>query len=63
MRIISFNANGIRSAAEKGFFRWLARQDADVVCLQEIKAQEEQLAERASQRKNPFSAAERSTRG
>jgi len=47
MRIISFNANGIRSAAEKGFFRWLARQDADVVCLQEIKAQEEQLAERA----------------
>jgi exodeoxyribonuclease-3 len=47
MRIISFNANGIRSAAEKGFFRWLARQDADVVCVQEIKAQEEQLAERA----------------
>ena len=47
MRIVSFNANGIRSATEKGFFRWLARQDADVVCVQEIKAQDEQLAERA----------------
>jgi exodeoxyribonuclease-3 len=47
MRIISFNANGIRSATEKGFFRWLARQDADVVCLQETKAHEHQLADRA----------------
>ena len=33
MRIISFNANGIRSATEKGFFRWFARQKADVLCL------------------------------
>lgn len=33
------NLNGIRSAAGKGFFRWLAIQHADVVCLQEIKAQ------------------------
>jgi exodeoxyribonuclease-3 len=45
MRIISFNANGIRSAASKGFFEWLATQDADVVCLQETKAQEHQLAD------------------
>jgi len=45
MRIISFNANGIRSAAQKGFFPWLARQKADVVCLQETKAQEHQLSE------------------
>jgi exodeoxyribonuclease-3 len=45
MRIISFNANGIRSAANKGFFPWLAQQQADIVCLQETKAQEEQLAD------------------
>src|SRR5688500_20307478 len=43
MRIISFNANGIRSAADKGFFRWFGKQDADVLCLQETKAQEHQL--------------------
>jgi exodeoxyribonuclease-3 len=47
MRIISFNANGIRSATEKGFFRWFARQKADVLCLQETKAQEHQLADKA----------------
>ena len=45
MRIITFNANGIRSAASKGFFAWLKRQQADVVCLQETKAQEDQLAD------------------
>jgi exodeoxyribonuclease-3 len=44
MRIISFNANGIRSAANKGFFDWLRQQNADVVCLQETKAQEDQLS-------------------
>ncbi|MGN6790704.1 MAG: endonuclease/exonuclease/phosphatase family protein, partial [Rhodanobacteraceae bacterium] len=43
MKIISFNANGIRSAANKGFFDWLGQQNADVVCLQETKAQEDQL--------------------
>ena len=45
MRVITVNVNGIRSAARKGFFAWLARQDADVVCLQETKAQEHQLDE------------------
>jgi exodeoxyribonuclease-3 len=45
MRIITANVNGIRSAAKKGFFDWLRRQDADVVCLQEIKAHEEDLVE------------------
>ncbi|MBI2286630.1 MAG: exodeoxyribonuclease III [Nitrosomonadales bacterium] len=39
MRIITINLNGIRSAANKGFFAWLAQQDADIVCLQELKAQ------------------------
>ena len=39
MRIISANLNGIRSAASKGFFDWLPTQHADVVCVQELKAQ------------------------
>ena len=43
MRVISLNANGIRAAARKGFFDWLAQQDADLVCIQETKAQAEQL--------------------
>ncbi|MFO1516988.1 MAG: exodeoxyribonuclease III [Lysobacterales bacterium] len=47
MRIISFNANGIRSAASKGFLDWFRRQDADVLCLQETKAQEAQLSDPA----------------
>ena len=44
MRIISFNANGLRSAAGKGFFDWFGAQDADILCVQETKAQEHQLA-------------------
>lgn len=44
-RVISLNANGIRSAARKGFFEWLEKQDADVVCIQETKAQQHQLAD------------------
>ncbi len=43
MRIITLNVNGIRSAANKGFFTWMQRQNADVVCVQEIKAQVDQL--------------------
>ena len=43
LRVITANLNGIRSAATKGFFDWLAVQDADVVCLQEVKAQEADL--------------------
>jgi len=43
VRIISVNVNGIRAAARKGFFDWLAQQQADVVCIQELKAQEDQL--------------------
>lgn len=38
MKIISANLNGIRSAKDKGFFEWLEGADADIVCLQEIKA-------------------------
>lgn len=45
MRVISLNLNGIRSAASKGFYDWLAEQDADLVCLQELKAQKTNLTE------------------
>ncbi len=44
MRIITLNVNGIRSADRKGFFVWLATINADIVCVQETKAQEHQLA-------------------
>lgn len=46
MRVITCNVNGIRAAARKGFYAWLRRQRADVVCLQEIKAHTEQLTDR-----------------
>jgi len=45
MRIITLNANGIRASAQKGMFDWLAQQKADVVCIQETKAQEHQLTD------------------
>jgi exodeoxyribonuclease III len=40
LRILTLNLNGIRSAASKGFFAWLAGQDVDVACVQELKAHE-----------------------
>lgn len=43
MKVISFNANGIRSAARKGFYEWLLLQRADFICIQETKAQMDQL--------------------
>ena len=45
LRIITANLNGIRSAASKGFLDWLATTPADVVCLQELKAQDSDLTE------------------
>lgn len=45
MRVITANVNGIRAASKKGFFKWLEKQNADVVCIQETKAQEDQLDE------------------
>ena len=47
MRIISLNANGIRAAERKGFFPWLEQQNADFICIQETKAQTEQLKSEA----------------
>ena len=43
MKIISYNVNGIRAAVKKGFVEWLEAANPDVICLQEIKAQKEQL--------------------
>ena len=44
LRIITLNLNGIRSAVSKGLLEWLAAQKADVVCMQELKAQLPDLA-------------------
>ena len=44
MKIITLNLNGIRSATRKDFFKWLTRQRADVVCVQELKAQAADLS-------------------
>ncbi|MDX1454707.1 MAG: exodeoxyribonuclease III [Gammaproteobacteria bacterium] len=45
MKITSVNVNGIRAAARKGFFEWIEREQPDVVCIQETKAQEWQLTD------------------
>ncbi len=45
LRIITLNLNGIRSAVNKGFLDWLGGQDADVVCVQELKAQHDDLTD------------------
>jgi len=43
MKILCWNVNGIRAIAKKGFFDWMAKEDADIVCLQETKAHPDQL--------------------
>jgi exodeoxyribonuclease-3 len=43
MKIISYNVNGIRAAITKGFIEWLQSANPDVICLQEIKATEDQI--------------------
>lgn len=43
MKIVSYNVNGIRAAQTKGLFDWMSKVHADVVCLQEIKALEDQI--------------------
>jgi exodeoxyribonuclease-3 len=43
LRIITANLNGIRSAAKKGFFEWVNTQSPDILCIQELKAQESDL--------------------
>jgi exodeoxyribonuclease-3 len=43
MRIISFSADGLKSAADKGFYEWLADQDADFICIQDLRCAEMEL--------------------
>lgn len=43
MKIISYNVNGIRAALKKGFAEWLKQEQPDVICLQETKANKEQV--------------------
>ena len=55
MRIISVNVNGIRAAHRKNFFTWVQKQDADIVCIQETKAQVDQLNDEIIKPKGYFS--------
>lgn len=43
MKILSWNVNGIRAAQRKGFLEWLSRESPDILCVQETKAQLDQL--------------------
>lgn len=43
MKIITYNVNGIRAAVKKGFLEWLAAEQPDVLCIQETKAQHDQI--------------------
>lgn len=45
LKIITANTNGIRSAVQKGFQSWLSAQDADIVCIQELKSQDHEVPE------------------
>lgn len=47
IRILTYNVNGIRAAVRKGFLDWLKTNPADVICLQEIKAQESDVDKKA----------------
>lgn len=49
LRIISLNLNGIRSATKKGFFEWMLQQNADIICVQELKAQDPELVNKVLQ--------------
>lgn len=49
MKVVSANLNGIRAADRKGFFDWMQKIQADVLCIQETKAQVEQLGEHVLQ--------------
>lgn len=43
MRILCWNVNGLRSIIKKDFARWVLREDADIICVQETKANEDQI--------------------
>ena len=45
MKLLSWNVNGIRAAHKKGFLNWFNEQQADIICIQETKAQPDQIPE------------------
>jgi exodeoxyribonuclease III len=49
MKVVTWNVNGIRSVFKAGFLTWLAREDPDILCLQEIKADASELSEEFTQ--------------
>lgn len=51
MKIISWNVNGIRACGKNGFLKWFEQEQADIICVQEIKARPEQLEQEF---RNPF---------
>jgi exodeoxyribonuclease-3 len=55
LKILSWNINGIRAVYKKGFLDWLGNSRADIVCLQETKAQEDQLPFDLTRPKDYFS--------
>ena len=61
-RIISWNINGLRACVRKGFMDWLEQKPAEIICLQEVRAREDQLegpVKRPKRWKTHFVAAER----
>lgn len=54
MKILSWNVNGLRAVCKKGFLNWFRKADADILCLQEIKAQKEQLPDELSKIKDYY---------
>jgi len=44
MRILSWNVNGIRAVEKRGFVDWIAKENADILCLNETKAEPGQLS-------------------
>lgn len=42
LRVVSINVNGLRASAKKGLFEWIAKSEADVICMQETRLTHEQ---------------------
>ena len=63
MQIITLNLNGVRAAAKKGFFEWLSVQSAEIVCVQELKAQLSDLSRYAVARQLSYFIAQREKAG
>jgi len=55
MRVISFNAEGLVSAEANGFFKWVDHQDADIICIQDVRAREDEFQSEGLQIEGYFS--------